>query len=128
MCARLSAVERDRPDRRRRHLRRRDDGLSGQTGDLTVGGLRRALVYGTIVASFTVQGFSVDALRKLTLDDMLERYEDYRRMTQFDPCPWQGRVVRSRCESFCRPLRIGPGQPIAVDTISTYSVTERIAL
>jgi sugar/nucleoside kinase (ribokinase family) len=62
-------------------------GYLARSGDLTVGGLRRALVFGTIVASFTVQGFSVDALCNLTIEDIYERYADYRRMTQYEPSP-----------------------------------------
>lgn len=62
-------------------------GYLARTGDLSVSGMRRALVYGTIVASFTVQGFSVDALRNLTLDDIAARYRDYRCMTLYDPSP-----------------------------------------
>ncbi|MFO7697755.1 MAG: PfkB family carbohydrate kinase [Anaerolineae bacterium] len=62
-------------------------GYLAQSGDLTVGGLRRAVVYGTVVASFTVQGFSVDGLRNLSLDDILIRYEDYRSLTRYDPTP-----------------------------------------
>ncbi len=73
-------------------------GCLAKTGDLTVGGLRRAMVMGSIVASFTVQGFSLDSLRNLTLTDVLARYDDYRRMTYYDPTPC------ASGEWFCRSL------------------------
>ncbi|NLX43054.1 MAG: sugar kinase [Chloroflexi bacterium] len=59
-------------------------GYLAETGDLSVRGLRQALVYGTIVASHTVQGFSVDALCNLTRQDLVQRYNDHRRMTLYD--------------------------------------------
>ncbi len=92
-------------------------GYLAQSGDLTVGGLRRALVYGTVIASFTVQGFSIDALCNLTMDDLLQRYNDYRCMTLYDDstCPV--------AEWITRPLgrnrkwtKAGPGECPAITT------------
>jgi hypothetical protein len=60
-------------------------GHLARTGDLSVGGLRRALVHGAVVASFTVQDFSVDRLRSLALGDVERRYTDLQYLTQFDP-------------------------------------------
>jgi sugar/nucleoside kinase (ribokinase family) len=45
-------------------------GLMGQlarTGDLTQGGLRRAIVYGSVVASFTVEDFGVKRIIEISL-------------------------------------------------------------
>jgi sugar/nucleoside kinase (ribokinase family) len=72
-------------------------GYLAQTGDLTVGGLRRAVVHGTLVASFTVQDFSIDALRNLALADVVTRYDDFHLLTHYDdgPCPGQERLQRS---------------------------------
>jgi sugar/nucleoside kinase (ribokinase family) len=44
--------------------------------------LRRALAYGTVVASFTCQGFSFDALKKTTREDIEARYKELLEMTQ----------------------------------------------
>lgn len=64
-------------------------GYLARTNDLTIGGLRRAIVHGSIVASFTVQDYSIDALRNLTLDHILSRYRDFRRLTLYDPQTWE---------------------------------------
>lgn len=46
--------------------------------------LRRAIVFGSVLASFTVEKFSLDRLREITLDDIYERYQDFRSLTHFD--------------------------------------------
>lgn len=46
--------------------------------------LRRAIVFGSVLASFTVEKFSLDRLREITLDDIHERYQDLRSLTHFD--------------------------------------------
>ncbi len=57
--------------------------------------VRQAIVHGTIVASFTVEAFSLDRLRTLTLDDIRRRYEAFKRFTAFEaPCPWLGSCER----------------------------------
>jgi len=45
--------------------------------------LRRALVVGTVLASFTVESFSIDRLHKVTAVEIEERYEEIRRITTF---------------------------------------------
>ncbi len=46
--------------------------------------LRRAIIFGSVLASFTVEKFSLDRLREITLGDVLERYQDFRALTHFD--------------------------------------------
>jgi hypothetical protein len=46
--------------------------------------LRRAVVYGSAVASFTVERFSVDRLRNLSRGEIDDRYRDFRRLTLFE--------------------------------------------
>ncbi len=46
--------------------------------------LRRAIIFGSVLASFTVEKFSLDRLREITLADIQERYQDYRALTHFD--------------------------------------------
>ncbi len=45
--------------------------------------LKKALAYGTIVASFTVEDFSLDSLRRTSREDLDNRLEEYRRMLDF---------------------------------------------
>jgi sugar/nucleoside kinase (ribokinase family) len=46
--------------------------------------LRRAAVMGTVAASFAVQDFSLDGLKRLTRADLEARYQDFRRLVYFD--------------------------------------------
>lgn len=46
--------------------------------------LRRAIVFGSVLASFTVEKFSLDRLREISLNDIHERYQDFRALTHFD--------------------------------------------
>ena len=45
--------------------------------------LKEALAYGTLVASFTVEDFSLDRLRKIQRADIDRRMEEYKRMLSF---------------------------------------------
>ena len=60
-------------------------GYLARSHDLSLAALRRAVVHGTVVASFTVQDFSIDRLRTLTMDEIQERYDTLRYLTHFDP-------------------------------------------
>jgi len=46
--------------------------------------LRRAIVHGSVIASFTVEDFSVDRLRTLSWDEVLDRYEEFKHFTYFE--------------------------------------------
>jgi sugar/nucleoside kinase (ribokinase family) len=46
--------------------------------------MRRAIVFGSVLASFTVEKFSLDRLREITLSDVEERYQDFRALTHFE--------------------------------------------
>jgi sugar/nucleoside kinase (ribokinase family) len=46
--------------------------------------LRKAVIYGSVLASFCVEAFSLERLRKLTQDEITERYQVFRLMTQFE--------------------------------------------
>jgi sugar/nucleoside kinase (ribokinase family) len=46
--------------------------------------MRRAIVFGSVLASFTVEKFSLDRLREITLNDIHERYQAFRALTHFD--------------------------------------------
>jgi sugar/nucleoside kinase (ribokinase family) len=61
--------------------------LAQHRGDITEDVLRRALVHGSAVASFTVEDFSVDRLRTLTPAEVAARYRQFRRFTSFDDGP-----------------------------------------
>lgn len=58
-------------------------GYLAKTGDVSMANLRRAIVYGSVVASTTVQDFSLAALRGLTRDQVEERYAFVKQMSDF---------------------------------------------
>ncbi|HTN51849.1 MAG TPA: PfkB family carbohydrate kinase, partial [Anaeromyxobacter sp.] len=46
--------------------------------------MRRAIVLGSVLASFTVEQFSLDRLRTLTPEEIRGRYAEARRLAHFD--------------------------------------------
>jgi sugar/nucleoside kinase (ribokinase family) len=46
--------------------------------------LRKAMIYGSVLASFCVEAFSLEKLRTLTIDQINERYEMFKLMSQFE--------------------------------------------
>jgi sugar/nucleoside kinase (ribokinase family) len=46
--------------------------------------LRRAIIFGSVLASFTVEKFSLDRLREITLSDIHQRYRAFRALTHFE--------------------------------------------
>jgi sugar/nucleoside kinase (ribokinase family) len=61
-------------------------GLMGQlarSGDSGQGGLRRAIVYGSVVASFTVEDFGVKRISDVSLPQIEERYQRFVQLTDF---------------------------------------------
>ncbi|MCC6848512.1 MAG: sugar kinase [Deltaproteobacteria bacterium] len=59
-------------------------GYLASTGDTSPAGIRKAIVYGSVVASFTVEAFSLERLRTLTRDDIERRYRQFVSLTSFD--------------------------------------------
>jgi sugar/nucleoside kinase (ribokinase family) len=58
-------------------------GQLARSGDLTQQGIRRAIVYGSVVASFTVEDFGVKRLAGIGLHDIEERYRSFAQLTDF---------------------------------------------
>jgi len=58
-------------------------GYLAQSGDLSEAGLRKAIVYGSVVASFAVEDFSLRRLHTLTRDDIERRYRQFVSLTEF---------------------------------------------
>ena len=53
-------------------------------GDVTFADLRRAVIYGSVLASFCVEAFSMERLRTLTKEEISARYDVFRLMSQFE--------------------------------------------
>jgi sugar/nucleoside kinase (ribokinase family) len=58
-------------------------GQLARSGDQSQGGLRRAIVYGSVVASFTVEDFGVKRLTDLSMAEVEERYRRFIELTDF---------------------------------------------
>lgn len=58
-------------------------GALASHGALDADSLRRAMIYGSVLASFCVERFGLDRLRDLTRADIDARFEEFRRLTRF---------------------------------------------
>ena len=56
-------------------------------GEVDFAQLRKALIYGSVLASFNVEAFSLDRLRSLTNEEIDDRYEMFKLMSQFEVLP-----------------------------------------
>jgi sugar/nucleoside kinase (ribokinase family) len=56
-------------------------------GDITFRKLRKAVVYGSVLASYNVEKFSLERMRTLTQQGIATRYEDFRLMSHFEVLP-----------------------------------------
>jgi len=46
--------------------------------------MRKAVIYGSVLASFCVEAFSLERLRELTHDEITDRYQMFKMMSQFE--------------------------------------------
>ena len=77
-----------RPHRRRRHVRGRLVGyVAAHAGEDDVGDLRRAMAYGTALASFNVEEFGTERALELGRDEIAERVAELERITRFVDAP-----------------------------------------
>jgi sugar/nucleoside kinase (ribokinase family) len=53
-------------------------------GEVNDGALARAIIYGSTLASFAVEDFSLERLLRLTQAEIAERFRCFRRLTFFD--------------------------------------------
>jgi len=58
-------------------------GYLAREGNIEPETVRKAVILGTILASFTVEGFGVDALRSLKTEEIIARYGELAEMTTF---------------------------------------------
>lgn len=58
-------------------------GYLASTNELSFENMRRAIIYGSVMASFCVEDFSLNKLRTLTRKDIDDRYEAFRELVNF---------------------------------------------
>ncbi|MDQ3798023.1 MAG: PfkB family carbohydrate kinase [Acidobacteriota bacterium] len=57
--------------------------------DITEDTLRRAMIYGSVMASFNVEEFGTERVDRLTQDEINERFREFKRITHFDEIPFE---------------------------------------
>ncbi|MDI7275365.1 MAG: PfkB family carbohydrate kinase [Anaerolineae bacterium] len=77
-------------------------GFLARAGRATPRTIRQAIVHGSVAASYAVEGFSLERVRDLTLDDIQRRYQAFRSFTAFEAsCPWLESCERFREAQLC---------------------------
>jgi sugar/nucleoside kinase (ribokinase family) len=59
-------------------------GYLAREGTVDPAGIRRAIVHGAVMASFTVEDFSLERLRRLDPEDIARRYEAFQQMVRVE--------------------------------------------
>lgn len=55
--------------------------------------LRRAMIYGSVMASFNVEEFGTERVDRLTYEEINQRFKDFKQMTHFDYIPFEKSVT-----------------------------------
>jgi len=58
-------------------------GYLANTGNLSDEGVRQAIVFGSVMASFNVEDFSLNRMKRLTYPEIEARYRDFKALTHF---------------------------------------------
>ena len=59
-------------------------GYLDSVGEADTGALRRAMTYGSTLASFNVEDFGTERVSRLTREEVDERFEEFKEMTSFE--------------------------------------------
>jgi sugar/nucleoside kinase (ribokinase family) len=59
-------------------------GFLDKTNDISFSNMKRAIIYGSAIASFCVEKFGIDKLLEITKDDMDKRIKEFVNLVQFD--------------------------------------------
>jgi len=62
-------------------------GYLAATGNLSEASIRQAIIFGSVMASFTVEAFSLDRLRVLDYKEIEARFREFKRLTHFEDLP-----------------------------------------
>ncbi len=68
-------------------------GYLAAQNDINDGALRRACVYGSVMASFNVEKFGTERVDELDYPEINQRFKDFKRMTHFDDIPFERAVT-----------------------------------
>lgn len=59
-------------------------GWIAKTDDISEGNLRKAVIYGSAIASFCVEDFGINRIKSLTWSEIQERFKSFQEMTKFE--------------------------------------------
>jgi sugar/nucleoside kinase (ribokinase family) len=59
-------------------------GYLAKTDDISYENMKRAVVYGSTIASFSVEKFSLEGIRDLSVFEIKDRFNDFKRFSSFD--------------------------------------------
>ena len=62
-------------------------GYLANTGDTSEEGIRQAIIFGSVMASFNVEDFSLNRLKSLGYSEIEQRYRSFKAMTHFQGLP-----------------------------------------
>jgi sugar/nucleoside kinase (ribokinase family) len=62
-------------------------GYLANTGDTSEEGVRQAIIFGSVMASFNVEDFSLNRLKSLDYREIEDRYRSFKAMTHFQGLP-----------------------------------------
>jgi sugar/nucleoside kinase (ribokinase family) len=62
-------------------------GYLASTGNLSEEAVRQAIIFGSVMASFTVEAFSLDRLRALDYKEIEARFREFKRLMHFEDLP-----------------------------------------
>ena len=51
--------------------------------------MRRAMIYGSVMASFNVEKFGTERVDELTHEEINQRFADFKRFTHFEEIPFE---------------------------------------
>ncbi|MFC1571283.1 PfkB family carbohydrate kinase [Candidatus Margulisiibacteriota bacterium] len=60
-------------------------GYLAKSGDLSEENIRRAVIVGSVMASFNVEDFSLDRLKRLKHKEIINRFDEFRKFSEFQP-------------------------------------------
>lgn len=58
-------------------------GFLARENVLSDGNLRKAVIYGSVIASFCIEDFSLNRLKSVSKEDIMRRFQEFRRLTEF---------------------------------------------
>lgn len=58
--------------------------------------LRRAMIYGSVMASFNVEEFGTERVARLTHDEINTRFQEFKRITHFEAVPFEPRAKAAK--------------------------------